>query len=170
MGYTDYNAADKNSGILFELSARGCNIETKNGQKFVKIDNLNVPIYPEDNIFTLKNRYIELKKDAIKNENIARYDKEIEEGKAKVKKYSELFDTWMEALKRESRKFLSFLSNNGVSYLSQLKSDSEKYKQGELILSAKNDASSAKNDALYWLLSAAHETGSACCNKIMCLG
>ncbi len=167
MAYTNYNAAAKNSGILQELRTCGYNVENRNGQYYVKIENISVPIYPKDDIFTLKNRFLELKQQEIRKENSARFDKEIEKGKENVAKFSSMFDMWMAALKQERHNLISFLSSNGVSYLSQLKNDKQKYEQGVAIQDAKYNAAQMKNRALAGLVSAAHDTQSACCHKIM---
>ena len=162
MGFADYTTSSKTPQAYIDLKARGFEVEQKNGQYFVKIDGVSVQIYEYDTVWTVKARRDE---QASKQKRESQFDKEIEQGKADVKKYGDMFDQAMESVRTLRRSFNSFLASNGVSFLSQL--TGEQYKEGLAIQDAKYDAISAKNRALHQVISAANKTVSACCSKIM---
>ena len=166
MTVNNYTHLNKMLETVQSLRDSGLNVENRNGQYFVKIYDLSVPIYNYDDVFSVYARADELKKQQIRDDNNARYDKEIEAGKAKVKKYSTMFDNAMAGVKYFRHEYLSFLSNNHASTLSDL-IGTDKYKEGLILYTSRSEAITAKNKALALLCSAANETVSACCHKIM---
>ena len=158
MGFADYTTSSKTPQAFTDLKAKGFECEQKNGQYFVKINGVSIQVFDYDTVWTVKARYEQESKEQ-------KYDEEIKEGQADVKKYSEMFEEALDNMKVLRRSFNSFLANNGVSFLSQL--SGEQYEKGLAIQEAKEQATAVKNHALSEVLHATNRTVSACCHKIM---
>ena len=161
MAFSTCTTLSQMAKTIKDLRDCGLNIVKQNNKYYIKIENVLVEVTEYDTVWTIRHK---VQQEKLKKQG-SRYDKEIKEGQAEVKKQCEIFDKALELIRALRRQINQLLRNNEAKFLSELTGES--YEQGVALRKEKADATTQKNSALAATQDAAHKTVGACCNKIL---
>ena len=163
MGFTDYTTSPRTPKAFNELKAEGFEVEQKNGQYFVKIDDISVQVFEYDTVWTVKARrdeQVQNKQDE-KQEKESGLQKLLKDLKVKFSICCDAFDTSLENMIDARHNYVTFMMRNHANTLSDLKGTNA-YKEGEVLQNEKYATSYTEIKALAEVLSTNNEIQSVC--------